>query len=62
MNLTYKQDHEKIYHLGMQRNFLLQSGYAETFGLERKEGESLAAMVSRIMNDTMMRDSNCLGT
>lgn len=51
ISMSFNSNKETIYRLGMQRNILLQSGYAETFGLERKPGESIPAMVYRILND-----------
>lgn len=50
-----------IVQLGYQRNLLLQSIYAETWGLDRKKGESLYQFIQRALESNIMRDSNCEG-
>ena len=59
--MNYKGLSETIYHLGMKLNLFLPDGYPETWGMNRKPGESIINFIKRVYSDPILRDSYCTG-
>jgi hypothetical protein len=45
----------------MQPNVFLQSGYPETWGLQKNDDESILEFAKRVFSDDIVRNSNCFG-